>query len=200
LNPALRPVRADLLRARGLLIAAFRRGGKLLLCGNGGSASDCEHIAGELLKSFAYTRPLDGRFARRLKDTALRRKLERGFPAIPLVSFSAFLTAFGNDVDPEFAFAQLVNVLGRPGDVLLAISTSGNSRNVLYAAKTARARRVAVIGLTGRRGGKLKGLSDVAIRVPADRTPDVQELHLPCYHFLCTEVERILSHGSQKHG
>ncbi|MFP6899379.1 MAG: SIS domain-containing protein, partial [Opitutales bacterium] len=166
-------------------------GNKLLLCGNGGSCSDCEHIAGELMKSFASERPLDPELAEKL-GPELATNLHGSLPAIPLPSFTSFHTAFANDDHPEYAFAQQVLGLGKPRDVLLAISTSGNSSNVLHAAKTAKATGLQVIGLTGEDGGQLSPLCDVAVRVPAREVARVQELHLPVYHTLCQMIEEAI--------
>lgn len=194
--PCLIPHRAALERARIALISAFFYGGKLLLCGNGGSAADCEHIAGELCKAFLKKRPLNKNKCKAMKkrcpalSDATLATLEGALPAIPLTSFSALLTAFGNDKDPELAFAQAVLALGKRGDVLLAISTSGNSENVLRAAEVARGLGLKVIALTGEGGGALAALADVLIEVPERETFMVQELHLPIYHWLAAEVER----------
>ena len=174
--------------AHEVLLNCFKAGNKLLLCGNGGSCADCEHIAGELVKSFSRERPLDPELADKLGQE-LASNLHGSLPAIPLPSFTAFHTAFANDDHPEYAFAQQVIGLGKPGDVLLAISTSGNSGNVLHAINTAKATELKVIGLTGADGGKLAPLCDVAIKVPAQEVARVQELHLPVYHALCQALE-----------
>ena len=180
--------------AREALIAVFARGGKLLLCGNGGSAADCEHIAGELLKGFEKARPLPEELRARLasqgpEGKSLAAHLQRALPAIALTTHVSFATAFANDVEPQMVFAQLVQALGRPGDGLLAITTSGSSANVLLAARTARAMGMTVIGLTGGTGGGLAALCDVCIVAPGDATAAVQESHLPIYHYLCREIE-----------
>ena len=195
--PALAPGREDLLAAVDLLAAAFARGNKLLLCGNGGSAADCEHIAGELLKSFMRPRPLPAEQQAALcalgtEGERLAGALQQGLPALPLTGFPSFTTAFGNDVDPQLAFAQLTLALGRPGDVLLAISTSGQARNVCAAARAARAAGMTVLGLSRGEGGALASLCDLCLLVPGSLTPDVQEYHLPVYHFLCRAVEARL--------
>jgi D-sedoheptulose 7-phosphate isomerase len=193
--PALKPAEKDLARAARALCAAFSRGRKLLLCGNGGSAADCEHISGELLKRFVRPRPLAPAVKKALvrlyrrEGRCLAGKLEQGLPALPLPSLTSLATAFANDVGPAFAFAQLVNALGKKGDVLLAISTSGNAKNVAAAVQTARAKGLVTIGLTGRHGGRLKTLCDIVIRVPGRATPEIQELHVPLYHALCRMVE-----------
>ena len=194
--PSLAACRAEIEGAVEVLVKSYESGGKLLLCGNGGSASDCDHIVGELMKGFLLKRPLDGD----MRADMLRRcpelradvldSLQMGLPAIALHSATAFQTAFANDVSAELVYAQATLALGNKNDVLLAISTSGNSKNVVRAAEVARARGLAVIGLTGQGGGDLKGLSDVCICVPECETYKVQELHLPVYHYICAELER----------
>ncbi len=189
-------VKDDIERAVDILCYCFGSGHKLLICGNGGSAADSEHISGELLKSFMRPRPID----KALKDSLLAMgmnesavaSLEKGFPAIPLVSLTALSTAFSNDRLPETVFAQGVNALGNPGDVLIALTTSGNSANTLYAAMTAKAKGLNVISLTGSKGGKISGISDICIKAPADETYKVQEYHLPIYHHICAEIEKRL--------
>lgn len=187
-RPMLATLESDLRRAGDLLIGCYRAGGTLLLCGNGGSAADCDHWAGELLKGFESRRPLpEGE--RGGLDPAIAGKLQRGLPAIPLTGFPALRSAVANDIDPLLEFAQLVQAFGRPGWVLVGISTSGNAGNVCAAAQVARARGMPVLGLTGAGGGRLAGLSDLCLRVPCSRTCEVQELHLPIYHTLCLLLE-----------
>lgn len=192
LAPCLGEIRAVFER----LVSTFAGGGKLLICGNGGSAADSEHIVGELMKGFALERPIAPELRQALErhfpaDAAyLAANLQGALPAISLVSQSALLSAFANDVAPEMAFAQQVYGYARPGDALLAISTSGNARNVVNALKVARALGVATLGLTGRTGGQMAALCDAAIRVPYDATLAVQERHLPIYHALCLMLER----------
>jgi len=186
--PDLEACLPDIQRAYELLATAFQNGGKLLLCGNGGSAADADHWAGELLKGFEHPRPLSPE-ARQGLPPEMAARLQWAFPAIPLTAFPAFTTAFSNDVEPEYIFAQLVLALGRPGDVLAALSTSGNSSNVCRAAEVARAKGLKVLGLTGEGGGRLADLCDLCIRVPASRTLEIQELHLPVYHTLCLLIE-----------
>lgn len=189
--PSLRACEGEIFRALDLLLACYRNGGKVLTCGNGGSAADAEHIVGELLKKFKRHRDVDPVVAERL-PADLVAKLEGALPAISLVSMSGILTAFANDVSWETAFAQQVLGLGRPGDVLIALSTSGNSANCVNAALVARAKGMKVISLTGRAGSRLSALSDAAVRVPETETYRVQELHLPVYHALCAAVEEAL--------
>ena len=185
--PALAPLRADVERAFALLREVFRSGGRLLLCGNGGSAADAEHIAGELLKGFAKRRPLSAARAAALGDLAPR--LQGALPCIPLTGFLALRTAWLNDCDPDFLYAQLVHALGRPGDALLGISTSGNATNVGHALRAARALGLRTLGLSGRTGGAMAGACDVLLCAPADETFRVQELHMPIYHALCRMLE-----------
>lgn len=194
--PRLSVCEGDIDEAVKALYETFEGGGKLLLCGNGGSSADCDHIVGELMKGFLLKRPIKEADKARMRadspelsDKTLN-SLQMGLPAISLTSISALNTAFSNDVDPELIYAQSVFALGRAGDVLIAISTSGNAKNVCEAAKVARAIGMKVIGLTGKDGGKLKDLSDVCIIAPECETYKIQELHLPIYHYICAEVER----------
>ena len=167
---------------------SLRQGGKFLLCGNGGSAADAEHWAGELLKGFIEKRSL----SRKEKDSLpghLRDKLQGALPAIPLTGFPSLSTAFANDVDPHLTFAQLVWGLGKPGEVLIGISTSGNASNVCAAMETAKAKNMIRVGLTGQSGGKLAALTDLCLKVPASETYRIQELHIPIYHCLSLMLE-----------
>jgi D-sedoheptulose 7-phosphate isomerase len=186
--PPLAVCAEDIVAAHALLEKTFRAGGKLLLCGNGGSAADSDHIAGELLKGFGHARTLPAADEAKL-GIELASNLQGALPAIPLPQLTALVSAFGNDCDPRYVYAQLTWGLGRPGDTLLAITTSGNSLNVLHAADAAKAREVGVIGLTGETGGKLREKCAVCIRVPARETFKVQEFHLPVYHCLCLMLE-----------
>jgi D-sedoheptulose 7-phosphate isomerase len=173
-----------------------RKGGTLFLCGNGGSACDADHIAAELLKSFGIHRPLlaeeAARFAELPDGEHLTKGLERGARAISLHHPASLLTAVANDIDANLCFAQSLWALARRGDVLLAITTSGNSRNVLLAAQTARAMGVSVIGLTGSAECKLDALCDLKLKVPEQETFKIQELHLPLYHSICLLTEQEL--------
>lgn len=195
---ALECCRSEIEDAAELLIASFRSGGKLLVCGNGGSAADCEHIIGELMKAFRLPRRPDAETREKIRalfpDEAeeMILNLQGALPAISLVSQTALMTAFSNDQSAQYVFAQQVLGYGRPGDILLAISTSGNSENVLHAARAAKLRDVRVIGLTGEGGGRLKALSDIAVCVPSSVTYQIQEYHLPIYHCLCASVENEL--------
>ena len=195
--PALAVCEDSIGAALRLLCDGFRAGGKLLLCGNGGSCADCEHIAGELGKAFLKKRPLTDARVKEMTErfpavAPLLPLLEDALPAIPLPSLGALSTAYANDRNPELVFAQAVMSLGREGDMLLAISTSGNARNAVAAAKVARALGMRVLALTGAGGGALAGIADVTIAVPERETFKVQELHLPVYHYLCAAIEAEL--------
>ena len=181
--PALSATVGDIEAVVEIICRMHRERGKLLLCGNGGSAADCEHISGELLKGFLLRRENEGE---------VTSCLQRGVAAIPLPSFSASLSAFANDVEPSLIYAQLVYALGRQGDVWMGLSTSGNSKNVVEAARVARSMGLVTVGLTGESGGELSSLCDVTVRVPASETYLVQEYHLPVYHAICAEVEQRL--------
>lgn len=194
-HAALAPLRSAVLEAVGLLTDTFAAGGKLLLCGNGGSCADCDHIAGELLKGFLLHRPVEERFAAAMRaefggeGAAVAAKLQRGLPAIPLTAHAAALSAFANDVDPVLVYAQQVLAYGAPGDLLIGISTSGNAANVAAAVQTARALGIPSIGLTGRDGGRLARLASLALIAPEQETYRIQECHLALYHLLCGAVE-----------
>ncbi|MCI2105452.1 MAG: SIS domain-containing protein [Intestinimonas sp.] len=196
--PALKSCESSVEAEAEVLLRCFTDGGKLLVCGNGGSASDSEHIVGELMKTFMLDRPLDTSMCEKLRTAypehaeKMIANLQRAVPAISLVSETALMTAYTNDNSAEMAFAQQVLSYGRPGDMLLAITTSGNSVNVLNAARIARVTGVEVLGLTGESGGKIKSLSDVCICVPSSITYQIQEYHLPIYHCLCACVENEL--------
>ena len=181
----------EIKKAFDILLTCFRSGGKVLVCGNGGSASDAEHIVGELLKKFRKHREVDAAVAAKLPPELVGR-LEGSLPAVSLVSMSGILTAFANDVAWETAFAQQVYGLGKTGDALIALSTSGNSANCVNAALVAKAKGLKVISMTGAGGGRLGELADAAIRVPEAETFRIQELHLPVYHALCAAVEEGL--------
>lgn len=193
--PSLGSLKEEIEDAAMRMITGFESGKKLLLCGNGGSCADCEHIVGELMKGFLLRRPLSARVKAEMKlavptlSDACLSQLQGALPAISLTSFSALNSAFCNDVNADLVYAQALMGLGEPSDILLAISTSGNSKNILNAASVAKARKMTVIGLTGASGGALKSLCDVCLSVPETETYRVQELHLPIYHYLCARVE-----------
>lgn len=193
--PSLEICKDSIIKAKEAIISCYEKGGKLLLCGNGGSCADCEHIVGELMKGFLKKRPISEKQKDFMKsnceditDDVLDR-LQGALPAIALPSCTALNSAFCNDVDPDLIYAQGVLGLGKKEDVLVAISTSGNSKNVLKAAQVAKALGITVISLTGKDGGKLRFVSDVCIIAPEHDTYKIQELHLPIYHTLCAEVE-----------
>lgn len=193
--PALEVVQTEIVEAYLIMEACYENGGKLLIAGNGGSAADAEHIAGELMKRFKTPRPVSQEFAEKLKEIDpvrgknLAENLECSLMAIPLVAHEALSTAYINDVDGLGVFAQQLFGFGRPGDVFLGISTSGNSKNVMSATVVARALGIKVIGLTGARGGELEKVSDVCVKAPATETYMVQEYHLPIYHCWCLMLE-----------
>jgi D-sedoheptulose 7-phosphate isomerase len=196
--PDLQSCLKEMEAAGKLLLDAAMNGSKILVCGNGGSSADADHICGELLKSFCKKRPIKKTMADKLRSldaeagALLAEKLQGGIPAISLTFHNALNTAFANDVDPDMVFAQQCQAYGNPGDIFWGISTSGNAKNVYYAGLTAKAAGLKVLGMTGSGGGKLKSLSDVCIRVPRTETYEVQELHLPVYHALCLYIEDCL--------
>ena len=193
--PDLSVVRQSIIDAYIIMEDCYKHDGKLLIAGNGGSAADAEHIAGELMKRFKTPRPVSARFANKLisidpvRGQNLARNLECGLMAIPLVAHEAMTTAYINDVDGLGVFAQQLYGFGRPGDVFLGISTSGNSKNVMSATVVARALGIKVIGLTGAKGGELASVSDVCVKAPSDETYMIQEYHLPIYHCWCLMLE-----------
>lgn len=195
--PALKSVEDDIAEAYQILEDSYKNGGKLLVAGNGGSAADAEHIVGELMKGFKLPRKPQSDFADKLiRENAelgatLAENLQGALPAIALDGHPALSTAYMNDCEPLLCFAQQVNGYGKTGDVFLGISTSGNSKNVLYAATTAHAKGMKVIGLTGAKSSKLEQMSDVCIKVPQTETYMIQELHLPVYHCLCLMLEDV---------
>ena len=193
--PVLKSVENEIFEAYLLLEELYKNGGKLLIAGNGGSAADAEHIVGELMKGFELSRKLQADFADKLVKenfefgTVLAENLQGALPAIALDGHPALSTAYMNDCEPILCFAQQVYGYGKAGDVFLGISTSGNSKNILYAATTARAKGMKVIGLTGAKNSKLDQMCDVCIKVPQTETYKIQELHLPVYHCLCLMLE-----------
>ena len=186
--PSLTKCDVAIRQAFDLLVECYRLGGKVLVCGNGGSAADAEHIVGELLNKFNKKRKIDQDVAS-LLPAEIADGLVGALPAVSLSSMNAALSAIANDSRWDLAFAQQVYGLGRRGDVLMAISTSGNSRNCINAAYVARAKGLRVIAMTGVSGGGLAALADVAICVPEHETFKIQELHLPVYHALCAAIE-----------
>ncbi|MCM1334434.1 MAG: SIS domain-containing protein [Bacteroides sp.] len=200
--PVLEKNRREIIDAYLILEECFLSGGKLLIAGNGGSAADSEHMVGELMKGFKLPRKIDPDFSEKLISIdgvlgkSLSEHLQGALPAIALDGHCALTTAYMNDCDPLLCFAQQVNGYGKEGDIFLGISTSGNSKNILYAAITARAKGMKVIGLTGDKESKLSEISDVCVKVPQNETYMIQELHLPIYHCLCLMLEeRFFSNG-----
>ena len=194
--PQLESVGTEIGKAAENLIQCYKNGGKVLVCGNGGSCSDSDHIVGELMKGFEHKRPLDSQMKQQLVSIAgergayLAEKLQMALPTISLTAHSALITAVANDTDANLIFAQQVMGYGNAGDVLIGISSSGNSQNVIDAMLTAKLKGMTVIGLTGETGGKMKQLCDILINVQGRRTAFVQELHLPVYHTLCLIIEQ----------
>lgn len=193
--PSLKSVKDDIIAAYFLMEECYENGGKLLVAGNGGSAADAEHIVSELMKGFKRSRKPEAAFVEKLfaedqeLGSILAENLQGALPAIALDGHPALTTAYMNDCEPLLCFAQQINGYGKAGDVFLGISTSGNSKNVLFAATTAHAKGLKVIGLTGAKDSKLKDMSDVCIKVSETETYMIQELHLPVYHCLCLMLE-----------
>ena len=183
--PVLENCKQEIEAAIEMILDTYRKGGKLLLCGNGGSCSDCEHIVGELMKGFLSPRPVtDERIPEHL-----RKNLQGSLPAIALTSQSAILSAFANDVDPSMVYAQMVYGYAKENDLFIGLSTSGNSQNVVNAAELAKALGVKTIALTGQNKSKLSEVCTITINVPETDTYKIQELHLPVYHYICAIVE-----------
>ena len=193
--PKLEICKSDIVKAFEMIKSCYENGGKLLICGNGGSAADADHIVGELMKSFKIKRNLRSWDVEKLKKSFpedgeyMSGHLQGALPAISLVSHSAFNYAFINDVAADMVFAQQVFGYGKAGDVLIGISTSGNSQNVVNAIKVASSFDIRTIGMTGEGGGKMAGLCDITIKAPEHETYKVQEYHLPVYHALCAMIE-----------
>ena len=194
--PVLEPVREQIVQAYQMLKTCYENGHKILVAGNGGSGADSEHIVGELMKGFKLPRNLDSKYIESLLNVdhelgrILAKHLQGTLPTIALDGNPALTTAYMNDCEPLLCFAQQVNGYGKTGDTLLAISTSGNSKNILFAAVTARAKGMKVVGLTGARESRLSSFADACIQVPQTETYMVQELHLPIYHCLCLMLEK----------
>lgn len=191
----LQPLKEQIAAAAETIIETYKNGGKVLVCGNGGSCSDADHIVGELMKSFEGRRPLAKELQKELISLSpetgkmLAEKLQQGLPAISLTVHQSLITAIANDISGEVIYAQQVVGWGNKGDVLIGLSTSGNSQNVIDAMIVARAKGLKTIGMTGETGGKMREWSDILINVPEKRTAYVQELHLPVYHAICMMIE-----------
>jgi D-sedoheptulose 7-phosphate isomerase len=193
--PKLLCCRESIFAALKILIECYKNDGKLLICGNGGSAADSQHMVGELMKAFVLPRKLSEDKQMKIKQSFpnncqyLIDNLQQVLPSVSLLGETALTSAYGNDKAPDLVFAQQVFGLGKPGDVFLGISTSGTSKNVLYACEIAKVQDMKLIGLTGETGGKMKEICDVAICVPSNVTFKIQEYHLPIYHALCMALE-----------
>ncbi len=193
--PKLETIKDEIARAYEIIRDTYEKGGKLLVAGNGGSASDSEHIVGELMKRFDMPRPVSAEFREKLiqidadRGMELADKLEGSLPAIALTTHEALTTAYSNDVDGKLAVAQQLSGYGNSGDTFIGISTSGNSENIIYAMATAKALGLKTIGLIGRNGGKIADMADVSVIAPELETYRIQELHLPIYHCWCRMLE-----------
>lgn len=200
--PSLSICKDEIINSLYVLEECFQRGGKLLIAGNGGSAADALHIVGELMKSFVLPRKLEANLCQSIEVHSenaeyLKDNLQMALPAIALVCEIGLMTAYSNDAAPDLIFAQQVLGYGNKGDVFLGISTSGNSKNIIYAAEIAKAKGMKVVGLTGENNSNLSTIADVCIQVPAIDTYMVQELHLPVYHTLCLELEKRLRDNNE---
>ncbi|MCL4415187.1 MAG: SIS domain-containing protein [Actinobacteria bacterium] len=198
--PEIEECAADINLAIELMRSSINSKGKVLTCGNGGSASDAEHIVGELMKGFMHPRNLESKEIESIMQlyhetgSEIVKNLQKPIPAISLTSNMSFITAYSNDVNPEYIFAQQVYGLGNKGDVLLCLSTSGNSKNVINAAMVAKVKGVNIIGFTGKNGGILKEYADVPIKAPSLITPEIQEYHIAIYHTICAQIEEDIFH------
>lgn len=191
--PSLKECECDIDKALDLLRDTYTSGGTVYVCGNGGSCSDSDHIVGELMKGFLKKRPIPPEekqaFVDIFGDEAFANKLQSAIPAVSLTAQSAIISAFANDVDPELVYAQLVYGYATENDLVIGLSTSGNSKNVVYAQMAAKVKGAKTISMTGMKESKLSEISDVTIRVPECETFKIQELHLPVYHYLCAAIE-----------
>lgn len=187
--PCLEVCKNEIYSAYEAMVTAYKNGGKLLCCGNGGSAADCDHLVGELMKGFLKQRPLSAEEKELFDDSFVSSNLQKGLPAVSLTAHSALMTAYSNDAVSQLVFAQQVYALGNKKDLLFAFSTSGNSENVVYAVKAAKAAGIVSVSVTGKNESKLSEISDVCIRLPETETFKIQELTLPVYHCLAAMVE-----------
>lgn len=194
-NHILKNCKESVMMTINILFTCFYKDSKLLICGNGGSAADAQHIVGELMKSFHIKRLLPIDLQNRIRATYPKthqyffENLQWAFPAMSLNGETALISAIYNDIKPDLVYAQQLIGYGKNGDVLLAISTSGNSKNIIYAAQIAKVLDMTVIGLTGKTGGQLKDYCDITIKVPFEKTFEIQEYHLPIYHAICLAIE-----------
>ncbi len=187
--PCLEECKNDIYNAFTAMAQSLKNGGKILCCGNGGSAADCDHFAGELLKGFLKKRPLSADEKAKFSDSFIADNLQKGLPVISLCTHSALMTAFSNDAVPSLVFAQQVYAYAKNDDVLLCLSTSGNSENIVYAAETAKAAGCVSIGITGKNPSRLSEICDICIRLPETETFKIQELTLPVYHCIAAMLE-----------
>ena len=187
--PCLECCSDEIISAFNIMKNGFLKGGKLLCCGNGGSAADCDHLVGELMKGFLKKRPLSSEEKEILSDSFMGENLQKGLPAISLCAHSALMTAFENDVAPSLVFAQQIYAYAKPDDFLIAFTTSGNSENIVYALKAAKAKEIKTVAVTGENKSKCSDIADVTIRLPETETFKVQELTLPVYHCLAAMIE-----------
>ena len=187
--PVLEICKDDIYNAYDLFVNCYDNGGKILCCGNGGSAADCDHFVGELMKGFLKSRPLSDEEKNRFDDRFIADNLQKGLPAISLCAHSALMTAFSNDAVPSLVFAQQVYAYAEKNDVLICFSTSGNSENIVFAAKAAKVADIKIVSVTGEKESALSGISDVCIRLPETETFKIQELTLPVYHCLAAMLE-----------
>lgn len=194
--PQLEKCRDDIEKVVEIFVNCYKKGGKILLCGNGGSESDCDHIVGELMKGFLSHRKLNKEDSDKIneifEDENAANNLQYAIPAISLPSLTAVSTAFINDVSPDMVYAQLMYGYAKENDVAVGISTSGNSKNVVCAIKCAKAKNIVTVALTGKKESRLSDICDVTIKVPESETYKIQELHLPVYHYICAKVEEVL--------
>ncbi len=187
--PCLEGCREDIKNTFDMTVECYKNGGKLLCCGNGGSAADCDHLVGELMKGFLKKRPLSETEKELFDDSFVADSLQKGLPAISLCAHTALMTAFENDASPALVFAQQVYAYAKENDVLICLSTSGNSENIVYAAKAAKAAKIKIVSITGKKQSKLSEISDICIRLPETETFKIQELTLPVYHCLAAMIE-----------
>ena len=187
--PSLEGCKKDIYNAYAVICECFKRGGKVLCCGNGGSAADCDHFAGELLKGFLKKRPLSADEKQQFPNNFIAENLQKGLPVISLCAHTALMTAFENDAVPSLVFAQQVYAYAKKEDVLFCLSTSGNSENVVYAAQTAKAEGIVCIAVTGEKESELSKICDICIRLPETETYKIQELTLPVYHCIAAMLE-----------
>lgn len=187
--PCLEKCKDDIYSAYEAMVSVYENGGKILCCGNGGSAADCDHLVGELMKGFLKKRPLSDEEKQAFDDGFVSSNLQKGLPAFSLTAHTALMTAYSNDAVSQLVFAQQVYACGNKNDLLFAFSTSGNSENVVYAVKAAKATEMVSVAVTGEKESKLSELADICIRLPETETFKIQELTLPVYHCLAAMVE-----------